>query len=543
MGAIERRKVRLRNTRQITRSLASSVSKLESIREAARLEHNALGNDLRMVILTDFIRKADLPKSIGDEKPIGRIGVVPIFELLRRDGLQGARLGVLSGSLVIIPRSAEGSLLDLAASREIKSSLLRCRPLAHDEGYCRIEATGHAAQRIVRIVTAMFTQGDVTVLVGTKSLLGEGWDAPSINALVLASFVGSYMLSNQMRGRAIRTQRGNPGKTANIWHLVCVEPHSKEPGNDLLTMTRRFRAFCGVSFREEVIENGIERLDMGDPPFGRRHLAKVNERMSSRALDRERLREDWEQALLRGEDGVRLVEEVRATEELVPRSLLFEKTIMALLREGLFAGAAAACYALQATEIAGKGLAAFLVVTGIALTIGAIVALPKCIKAGWLFLRYGPVAGSMRQIGRALLRTLTYLDIVHTPLSKMSVRTDRDEYRRVLCRLAGATPHEKAQFLQALQEILDPIENPRYLLMRKSLLGRLVRRDYHAVPQVIGTRKERAAYFCDMWRRYVGECELIYTRNLQGRIHLLQARANSLASAMQQRSERRSVWK
>ena len=32
-----------------------------------------------------------------------------------------------------------------------------------------------------------------TPLVGTQALLGEGWDAPSVNTLVLASYVGSYM--------------------------------------------------------------------------------------------------------------------------------------------------------------------------------------------------------------------------------------------------------------------------------------------------------------------------------------------------------------
>ena len=31
------------------------------------------------------------------------------------------------------------------------------------------------------------------------------------------------MLSNQMRGRAIRIWSGHPEKTSNIWHLVAVQ--------------------------------------------------------------------------------------------------------------------------------------------------------------------------------------------------------------------------------------------------------------------------------------------------------------------------------
>ena len=85
-------------------------------------------------------------------------------------------------------------------------------------------------------MTRLFRDGHIRLLVGTQALLGEGWDAPSINTLVLASNVGSYMLSNQMRGRAIRTDPADPAKVANIWHLATVEPD--EPVAPVL---RRFR--------------------------------------------------------------------------------------------------------------------------------------------------------------------------------------------------------------------------------------------------------------------------------------------------------------
>lgn len=61
-------------------------------------------------------------------------------------------------------------------------------------------------------VTDIFSKGYMQVLIGTKSLLGEGWDSPCINSLILASFVGSFMLSNQMRGRAIRVMKEHPEK-------------------------------------------------------------------------------------------------------------------------------------------------------------------------------------------------------------------------------------------------------------------------------------------------------------------------------------------
>jgi hypothetical protein len=74
-------------------------------------------------------------------------------------------------------------------------------PLAHDSSFSSVELCGEYLRGSVRLITSVFAQGGITVLIGTKSLLGEGWDAPCINTLVLASFVGSFMLSNQMRGR------------------------------------------------------------------------------------------------------------------------------------------------------------------------------------------------------------------------------------------------------------------------------------------------------------------------------------------------------
>ena len=101
-----------------------------------------------------------------------------------------------------------------------------------DEEYFLIDQSPNIDNEIVSIITRIFQEGEIEVLIGTKSLLGEGWDAPAINSLILASFVGSFVLSNQMRGRAIRTQNGNKNKTGNIWHLVCVDPTSKNGGED-----------------------------------------------------------------------------------------------------------------------------------------------------------------------------------------------------------------------------------------------------------------------------------------------------------------------
>ncbi len=94
----------------------------------------------------------------------------------------------------------------------------------------------------------------------------------------------------------------------------------------------------------------------------------------------------------------------------------------------------------------------------------------------------------------------------------------------------------------SLQEVLGPIENPRYVLVRKSWLGWLRRKDYHAVPATLGKNKDLAEYFRKMWARHVGPTDLVYTRTPEGRRFLLKARAHSMAQSFQRRAERLRCW-
>ncbi|MCE5186003.1 MAG: DEAD/DEAH box helicase family protein [Planctomycetaceae bacterium] len=116
-GAIEKRSVQLRSNAALQKLLTSSISKLDSIREIVSLESASLKDSLRMVILTDYIRRADLPKSAGDNEPVRRMGVAGIFETLRRS-LPALKLGVLGrlAELIFTPY-----LLRWASAKKVPS--------------------------------------------------------------------------------------------------------------------------------------------------------------------------------------------------------------------------------------------------------------------------------------------------------------------------------------------------------------------------------------------------------------------------------------
>jgi len=67
--------------------------------------------------------------------------------------------------------------------------------------------------------------------------------------------------------------------------------------------------------------------------------------------------------------------------------------------------------------------------------------------------------------------------------------------------------------------------------------------DFHSVPELIAQNKKTAEYFEKQWSRFVGTCELVYTRTIEGRKILLKSRVNSLSSEFEDKTERINKWK
>jgi superfamily II DNA or RNA helicase len=104
-GAIEKKQIRFTSNKKVTSFLTSSISKLSSIKKIVDFEYQQLGNDLRLVILTDFIRKEFFIDGPENNTELNKIGVISIFEKLRRSNQLNMKIGVLTGAIVIIPVS------------------------------------------------------------------------------------------------------------------------------------------------------------------------------------------------------------------------------------------------------------------------------------------------------------------------------------------------------------------------------------------------------------------------------------------------------
>lgn len=548
IGAKEGRQISFSHNKKITRLLASSVSKLEAICEIVDFEYNQLGESLRLVILSDFIRKEFFDNRQSKHIELNRMGVIPIFEKLRRNNLSQKKIGVLTGSVIIIPKSA---LIPLEhQARLLGIDTIDYSVLQADEDYLLVQPAASVKQDMVHLITLIFQSGDIQILVGTKSLLGEGWDAPAINTLILASFVGSFVLSNQMRGRAIRIQKDNFLKTGNIWHLACLDTSSSDGGDDYQLMKRRFKSFVGITYKDQpMIENGFGRLDISEDYLS--DPAKVelyNKEIYALAADRQSLKEKWERAL---ESGVNLIEEIKIPfppdrDYVKEKKLNYNKTIAFLAAElvvGLSTFGLDTLYDLAGSVGNMKSIQDFLYWLIIIGCLGFIYFGVKLYLALRLYIKYRDISKDIRNIGMALLNTLVKAKIIYSKRSDLNVRSSLDKTGTVYCHLEGGTAFEKSIFINTLKEIIGPVINPRYIILRKSKLLNLINQtDYHSVPEIIGRNKSTAAYFKTQWQKLVGSCELVFTRSVSGRKMILKSRLKSLASQFENQAEQVSKW-
>ena len=511
---IEKRKVRLVSSDKINKMLISSTGKLESIGTIVRSEYANLGDSLRMLILTDYIKK-DMIKLVGTDEEIHALGTVPVFEAIRRNTPE-AKAAVLTGTLVILPDSAVETVQEIAYNEGVPCRIKKLENTNHTE----IIFSGSNKNK-VNIITKAFQAGVINVLVGTKSLLGEGWDSPNINSLILASFVGSFMLSNQMRGRAIRIDKNNPDKVSNIWHLVTVEPDSSDEikGDDFETMKRRFACFQAPAYSSDVIESGTDRIDILKAPFNEQGLENINRQMLSLASERSVTATRWTGAVKgNAHPEVEDVSEIPA--EVQPSKAVHKNKIYAVILAILIV----LSIVIIATSGAFGGIIGFII---------ALISSVFLVKSASVVMKNSSPEKTVTNIGNAILRTLKEIGEIES--RGASVSTEKSQKKNTVnCSLKKATAREKNVFAKAMCELLSPIDDPRYLLIGTKGISKITSRNYvqsYACPSIIAVNKETAEVLARNLKKTGGKFELVFTRSEQGRKELFKCRKYSYINA------------
>lgn len=549
LGLVVNKKVVLNDNVKIRRLIANSIGKLDSIVQIVKQEHSQLKERLRMVVLTDYIKM--------DDTACQSLGVVPIWRRLKEEVWGDVSIGVLCGTLILLPSTIIGKLYKLLSDNKIAEDSIKISRFDDDKDYIRIIPKESIRNYIVRMITEMFCAGDITVLIGTQALLGEGWDAPAINSLILSSTVSSYMLSNQMRGRAIRIDKNNPDKVSNIWHLATIDfPDEKDfsmfetmSSNDmdalriytydLEQLATRFKGFEAPSYygKHEIL-SGIERItdDLDYSPslgeaFLKGKITRLKEVTKTLSTNRELTRQWWKDALYLGYGNGKQMN--LSTGVQVPKI-----STMSLLYKGYKYRVALLLTMILTAYFTLLQVLPFFIPTVAALVSIVVVLGIYTVK----YLKTGTVEGVMKQIAVTMLETMSSQGLIKSSIKNVGLRVAEDKgMLYVSC--SNLPAEENNLFIQALQEFLDPVDNPRYLLVKHSkFMGRIKQTDYFSIPAVLSTNKKNVDMFKQLWKKYIGDCEIIYTRNPEGRKVLLKARKDASSAAKRDKSKRLSKW-
>lgn len=344
---------------------------------------------------------------------------------------------------------------------------------------------------------------------------------------ILATYVGSFMLSNQMRGRAIRTDREQPDKTGNIWHLACIFPKERgqqsntDTEGDYEMLERRFESFLGVSCREDVIESGIGRLDI--PKITSKYeVDKANRMMLERAKDRNALRQRWNQSLqeVRNQMEIEQIDEIAAKE--IETGYIFINAVCIEIIQVILA------ILLMSGRMMAQKLGnhpAFLLL-GIAL----LAAFAGIVYQGIRLFKFSTPARRMKQLSKAMLDALRECGELE---DGAHCRTEVESFNGFVVGtwLKGGTTRDKTTYSACMEELWGVIDNPRYLLIREKIFG--TSRECYSVPEIFGRQKERALIFEKHMKRALGPYHEVYTRTPEGRKLLLKERTRSFVNQNQ----------
>lgn len=515
LGCVEKRNVYLEEVSAIKKLMASSIGKLESIEQIAEKEYGSLKENLSMVILADYVRYDYLDCNIKD---INKIGVVPIFRRIHAKNISN-NIAVLTGKLKIVSKSVVPYIKEQLKLININDDNI-FSDLTIDNNYVVIEGSKKIENAIVKIVTECVNLKKINILIGTVALLGEGWDAPAVNSLILASYVGSFMLSNQMRGRAIRKSR-EQNKTANIWHLASLAKlgNNELDFSDLETLQRRFKGFVGIAYYDDLIQDGIDRLSIIDKEKLKQNYLKINEEMYKIALNRELMAERWKKILdLFGGTNIKIVDKLNGDFKISSKIFItmdFKRMLLSLLIVNIGIIIILGVIGTNFSNMIGR------------IIINIVVLIYYLVK----IIRHLNPINYMKEIGKTILdsmricnKLLTDKQLVSNKIEKFEI--DGDKYYKVY--LKGATVYENNLFIKSFEEVYNKVADTRYIICVKRK-NKLAKDSYFNVPSILDNDKHDATIFLNEWNSNVCKGTLIYTRSKEGRKLLLKARKNSMS--------------
>ena len=465
----------------VGRIMAYASSKVRAISTILASEMQALGGDIRAVVITDFEKTSatTLVEGVMDDEAGG--AVAAFRQAVQCDNVDILNPILMTGSTVLVDDDLADEFLTAAnswvAERNLAITLVdEIRGDYH-------EIVGRGKDWIPRyyslMITEFFQQGITKCLIGTRGLLGEGWDASRINVLIDLTTVTTSMSINQLRGRSIRLDKQWPEKVANNWDVVCLAEEFTNGFSDYERFKKKHKQLYGVC-DDGAIEKGVGHVHAAfteaEPEGVSEGMSAFNEDMLRRSKSRSHVRQLW---------GIGQ-----------PFNAKPKSAIEAKLSVGAGGGFS---FGKEKTPWTDESI--------------------------------------VKAISLSIVNSLIHLGMI-----SRSCQPDGGNRGGgwVRLHLENATEEESAVFADCLEEVLGPIEKPRYVISRSSkfitetwlskimpeviakffrpVKERLVM--YHTVPKILAASKEKAEIFQRYWNHFVSPSELFYARSKEGKMRV-----------------------
>lgn len=586
--------------------LSFSANKDRAAIEILAAESDELKDRLRAVVVTDFermssgVRELDgiLERDAGSARRVFR----SLIEDERTNGLDPI---LVTGSVFLVDAD-HGEDLIYRFNRELEEqgSVATCRWEETDApGIWQVVGEGKdwSSSTYVALVTRAFEQGLTKCIVGTRGILGEGWDALSLNTLIDLTSVTTATSVQQLRGRTIRKDPSWPEKVAHNWDVICVAGGFERGDVDLRRFQRRHEQYWGlisVSGTKQVLMDALEwsaSLQLGvdaDSEAGRlspeyagrvvKGAAHVDPDLAYQLATRKFSKIDYGKFTRRALRAVDTRDETRAAwgvgeeysnfvysaSRLDPSDLKIRtvfslteslKKMLRAFRASLVMGVLWTVWNLFGAGLEG-GLTfeAGLVLLAAGLLVTLAVNARAAVRVARRLVLEQPPDAILLDVGRAVLGGLKDAGLVSANLSADFVRAVQAPDGSIEVLLDYASPADAKVFIDGFREVFAPVVDQRYLIERTDhrlptlwlmplwlFLRRAVRRRthppaLHPVPTVLSVRKELAEGYARHWARYVGGGMLVYTRREPGRSLLIEARVQRRPRA---RSLAFEVWR
>ncbi|HEY9839759.1 MAG TPA: DEAD/DEAH box helicase family protein, partial [Candidatus Obscuribacterales bacterium] len=474
---------------EIDRVLALSAAKLRATAEILQRELACLGGQLRALVLTDF-ETTHAPggraarQGLLDPDAGGALAVMRL--LCASEVLRELNPLMVTGQTLLCAPALLAAIQAAAAGYFAENGLTARLSPEPSGNFYRLFGSGPGWNSSVALalVTQVFSEGLSRCLIGTRGLLGEGWDCPALNTLIDLTAVSSFVAVNQIRGRSLRQDPQQPLKLANNWDVVALLPELAAGYRDLDRFVRKHAHYFGLC-DDGRLEQGVGHVhplfEQSDRHLLLNHLESLNAEMLEQAGRRAEAYDAWQVGQpYRNQQlsslQLRLPPAVPAGTRAPERNPAPPLTLPAI-RQGQATALSLALQRRTRALVLGQSLslAPALLLLSQPLLLVLWLGLSQTLawqrwhqgRQGLARLLDGTApdpARQLRPLGTALLESFQAEGLIRAALCPDAICLSQRQDGHLRLHLQGSDPAESALYIQAMQELLEPLQEQRYLL-------------------------------------------------------------------------------